>query len=159
LRERGEEQLHLLGLAFLVDVTHEAIVTARDELRAGLDRVLAHALLEELVRHAPAPDRIGLGFVFRPDSFLAAELDRLIAFELHRLLDELFDFRDALINALLVKLVDFISRLEIAEQNVVVDRGAVLRVKRVDILLREEKMAEIEQLEISAKELLRDLVI
>ena len=66
LREGGEEKLHLLGLVFFVHVAHEAIVTAGDELRAGLDRMFAERFLEKFVQDPAVPDDVGLRLIFRP---------------------------------------------------------------------------------------------
>jgi len=75
-----------------VHVAHEAIVTACDELRAGLYRMLAEVFLQQLVFNAVPPDRVGLSFIFWPWNFLPAELDRLGRFEIERLIELCFTY-------------------------------------------------------------------
>ncbi len=54
---------------------------------------------------------------------------------------------------------DLVGRLEVPEQDVVVERGGVFRRESVDILLGEKEMAEIEDLEIAGEEFARNLVV
>jgi len=51
------------------------------------------------------------------------------------------------------------NRLQVFEQHIIVKGGRVFRRQHVDVLLREEKVAEIEQLEIGLEEFLRDFVV
>ncbi len=85
LRERVEEELHLLVVILLVDVAEHAIVAALDQFRAGLDRMLGQFFLEQLVLNPLPPELIGLRFVLRPGRFLAAQQDRFVRLEVHRL--------------------------------------------------------------------------
>ena len=159
LGERIEKKLHLLVLVFLMHVAREAIVAPRHQLRPGLDRMFAQMFLQQLAGDAPAPKLIGFRVIFRPGRFLAAKLDRPVSLEIERLFEQLFHFRHARVDALLVQIVNLVSRFQIAEQNIVIDRRAVLRVDGVDILLREEKMTEVEQFEIRPQKFARDFVI
>ena len=51
------------------------------------------------------------------------------------------------------------GRLEVPEQNVVVESGGVFRREGVDILLGEKEVAEIEGLEVAGEEFARNLVV
>ncbi len=55
-------------------------------------------LLQQLVCDATSPELVGLGFIFWPWRFLAAQLDRGIALEIDRLLQQLFYLRDSVVN-------------------------------------------------------------
>src|SRR5205814_1924224 len=48
LGERVEKELHLLVLVLFMDIASETFVTARDQLRAGLDRMFAEMFLKQL---------------------------------------------------------------------------------------------------------------
>ena len=146
LGECVEEKLHLLVLVFLVHVARETIVAPRDELRAGLDRMLAQMFLQQLAGDATAPKLIGFRVIFRPRSFLAAKLNRPVSLKIGRLFEQLLYLRDSRIDAFLVQIVNLVSRFQVAEQNIVIDRRAVFRVDGVDILLRKKEMAKVEQL-------------
>ena len=83
-----------------------------------------------------------------------------IAFKIRwRLLQEFFDLRNPIVHPLRVKIVNLKGGLQIPQQNVVIDRRAVFRAEGIHILLREEQMAEIEQLQIGPQELLRHFII
>ena len=123
LGERVEEKLHLLVLVLFVNVASEAIVTARDQLRPGLDRMFAQVFLEQFTRDPATPDCIGFRLIFRPGRFLAAQLDRAVVLEIDRLLEHLLDFRHAVVDALGVELVDFVGRLQVSQQHIVIERG------------------------------------
>ena len=157
LGERIQIKFHLLFAIFLVDVPRDSIVAAADQLRPGLDRVLAQLFLQQFTRDAAVPQLIGLRFIFWPRRFFPAQLHGRVGFEIHRLFEQLFDLADSLVDSLLVEVVNLVSRLEIPEQNIVGQRGAVFCGQRVDIFLSEEEMAEIEQLEVIAQKFLRHL--
>ena len=146
LCKRIEKEFDLLVLVLLVHVAGEAIVTARNELRCGLNRMLAQMLLQQLVCDTTAPELVGFRFIFWPRRFLATQLDRRIALEINRLLQQLFYLGDPSINSFGVQRVDVVSRLQRAEKNVSCDRVAVFCIERVNVLLRKEKVTEIEQL-------------
>src|SRR5438477_7057670 len=74
-------------------------------------------LLEQLVCNAPAPELVGFSLIFRPRRFLAAQLDRRVAFEIDRLFQQLFDFRNPFVNALRVQSVDLVCRLPREKKN------------------------------------------
>ena len=73
LGERVEEELYLLFLVLFVDTASEAIVTARDQLRSGLDWMFAQMFLKQLARDPSTPDLIGVRFIFWPGRLLPAE--------------------------------------------------------------------------------------
>ena len=83
---------------------------------------------------------------------MPAQIDRPIGFEIRRLLQEFFDLPDAFIDAPGIKIVNLIGGLEVAEQNIVAECGAIFRVQHIDVFLGEEKMTVIEQLQIALKE-------
>ena len=62
-----------------MDVAREAIVAARDQLRTGLDRVLAQFFLKQFARDPALPELIGFGFILWPGRFLPAQLDGAVA--------------------------------------------------------------------------------
>ena len=115
--------------------------------------MFAQIFLKQLVRDPSAPEFIGLGFIFRPGRFLPAQVDGVVRLEIHRLLEQFLDLGHPIVDPLLVEIEDLVGRLQVAEQNIVIERGAVFRGERVDILLGEEKMAEIEKLEIASSEI------
>ena len=127
LGERVEKQFHLLVLILLVDVAGEPIVAFRDQFRAGLDRVFAKMFLEQLACDPPVPDRIGFSLVFRPRSFLPAQLNSRVVLEIGRLVELLLDLGDAVIHALGVKSIDFVGWLQVFQQNGVIEPHAILR--------------------------------
>ena len=159
LGEGVEEKFHLLLLVLLVNIAGEALVTAGDQFRPRLDRMFAQMFLEQFARDPPAPDGVGLAFIFRPGRFLAAQLDGRIVLEIGRLIEQLLDFRHPIVDPLEVKLEDFVGGLQISQEHIVIQRGGVLRGQHVDILLGEEEMAEIEQLQIGLEEFLGNLVV
>ena len=79
---------------------------------------------------------------------MAAQLDGCIILEIDRLIEQLLDFGHPLVDALKVKLEDFVGGLQVSQEHIIVQRRGVLRGDHVDILLGEEEMAEIEQLQI-----------
>ena len=99
LGKRIEKEFDLLVLVLLVDVAGEAIIAASNQLRCGLNRMLAQMLLQQLVRDTAAPELIGFRFIFRPCRLLAAQLDGRIALEIDRLLQQFFYLCDPIINA------------------------------------------------------------
>jgi hypothetical protein len=52
-----------------------------------------------------------------------------------------------------------VGRLEVAEENVIIESGSVFRVETVDVFLGKEKVAEIENFEVTGEKLFRDLVV
>ena len=85
LRERVEVKLDLLGSVFLVHGPGEPIVTARDQLRPGLDRMFAQFFLQQLIGDPRLPELIGFGFIFWPGRFLPAQVDGAVGIEGRRL--------------------------------------------------------------------------
>ena len=59
----------------------------------------------------------------------------------------------------MVKIVDLVGGFQVSQQDIVVQRGRVFGGQRVDVLLGEEEMAEIEQLEIGCEKFARDFVV
>ena len=100
------------------------------------------------------PKLIGIGVIFWPGGFLAAHLHGRVALEIERLLQQLLDLCHPLINAFLVEIVNLVGRFEVAEQDVVAQRGAVFSRQRIDVLLGKEKVTEIEQLEVVTEKFL-----
>src|SRR5947199_10528349 len=98
LGKRIEKKFDLLVLILLVHIAGEAIITASNQLRGGLNRMLAQMLLQQLVRNTAAPELVGFCFIFWPGRFLAAQLDRGIALEVDRLLQQFLYFRDSVVN-------------------------------------------------------------
>ena len=99
LGERVQIKLHLLVLVLFVDSAGETNVTASNQLRGGLNRMFAQMLLQQLVCDTTTPELIGFRFIFWPCRFLSAHLDRRIALEINRLLQQLFYLGDPIINA------------------------------------------------------------
>ena len=54
---------------------------------------------------------------------------------------------------------DLVRRLQVPEQNIVVEGGGVFGRETVDVFLGEKEMAEIEHLEITGEQLARDLIV
>ena len=96
LGERIEIKFHLLIFILLVNIPGQTFIAARNELRRGLDRVLAQMLLKQFVCDPAAPELVGFSLIFRPRRFLTAQFDRRIAFEIDRLFQQLFYFRHAI---------------------------------------------------------------
>ena len=159
LRKRIEKQLYLFFLVLFVDVAGETIVAARDELRARLDRVFAQVFLEQLARNASAPDLISFRLILRPGRFLSAQLNGPVLLEIDRLLDQGFDLRHPGVDPLGIEIINLVGRFQVPQQDIVVQRRRILGGERIDIVLGEKEMAEIEQLEIGAKEFLGNLVV
>ena len=159
LRQRVEVKFDLLFVIFLVDVAQHAVVAALDQFRPGLDRMIGQLLLQELVLDPLAPKIIGLGFVLRPGRFLPAEEDGFVGLEINRLLDQFLDLLDPIFHPFLENGENLVRRLEVPEQDVVVESGGVFRGESVDILLGEKEMAEIEDLEVAGEQFARNLVV
>src|SRR5882724_6677589 len=159
LCERIEKELDLLLLILLVHVACEPIIAATNQLRCGLNRMLAQMLLQQLVCDTTAPELVGFCLIFWPWRFLAAQLDRRVALEINGLLQQLFYLRNPLVNPLRVQGINLVSRFQRAEKNIPRDRVAVFCGERVNVLLRKEKMAEIEQLQIAQEEFSRNFLI
>src|SRR6266700_3839085 len=121
--------------------------------------MFAQMLLQQLVCDATSPELVGLGFIFWPWRFLAAQLDRGIALEIDRLLQQLFYLRDSVVNPFRVWSVNLVSRFQRAEKNVPCYRVAIFCIECINVLLRKEEMTEIEQFQITQQEFLRDLLI
>ena len=114
--------------------------------------MLTQVFLQKLVDDSPAPELIFFGLIFRPWRFLPAKLNRCIRFEINGLLQQVLNFRDPVVNAFRVKIVNLISRLECAEENIAGHRVAILRDHFINIFLSEKKMTVVEHLEIGLKE-------
>src|SRR6266700_1566197 len=67
---------------------------------------------------ATAPELIGFRLIFRPRRFLATKLNGRVGFKVERLFQQLFNVSDAVVNALRVEVVNFVSRFQRAEKNV-----------------------------------------
>ncbi len=91
---------------------------------------------------------IGFSLIFWPWRFLAAQLNRRIALEVDRLLQQLFYFSDTIIYAFGIESVNFVGRFEISEQDVAGNRTGILRIQLVYILLSKKEMAEVEHFQI-----------
>ena len=90
---------------------------------------------------------------------MAAQLDRGIALEIDRLLQQLFYLRDSVVHPFRVQGVNLVSRFQRAEKNVPRYRVAVFCSERVNVLLRKEEMTEIEQFQITPQEFFRNLLV
>src|SRR4026207_1249322 len=95
--------------------SRNAIVSARDQLRSGLDRMFAQMFLQKLARDPAPPQLIRLAYIFRPRTFIAPEIDRSVGFEIDRLFEQFLDFSYAFIDSLLIKIVDLVSGFEVAQ--------------------------------------------
>src|SRR5437773_9655879 len=102
-------------------------------------------LLTVVLCSAPA-ELNGLRLVLSPGGFLPAKLDGGVAFDINRLLQQFLHFRDTLIHAFRVEIVNFIGRLQGTEKNVTGDRVSILRIERVDVLLGKKEVTVIEEL-------------
>ncbi len=83
---------------------------------------------------------------------MTAKLNACVAREVDRLLQELLNFSDTVVNAFGVQTVNFVSRLQRAEKNVACDGVAVFRIELIDIFLGKKQVAEIEHLQVCLKE-------
>ena len=90
---------------------------------------------------------------------MAAKLNRGVTLEINRLFQQFFNFSDTLVHAFRIEIINFVSRLECAKENVAGNRVAVFCVQLIDIFLSEKQMAVIEHLEVRLKEFSRDLFI
>ena len=159
LGQRVEEQFDLLVGILLVDVAQHPVVAALDQFRSGLDRMIGQFFLEQFVLDPLAPEIVGLRFVLRPGRLLPAEEDGFVRLEIHRLLEQFLDFLHPVFHPFLENGENIVGRLEVAEQDIVVERGGVFGGESVDVLLGEKEMAEIEHLEVTGEQLARDLVV
>jgi len=105
------------------------------------------------------PELIGFGLIFGPVGLLAAELNRRVGLEIDGLLEQLLHLGDALVHPFGVEIINFVGWFQIAQKNVIVECGAIFRIERIDILLREKEMTVIEQLEISLEKFSRQFVV
>ena len=110
-----EEKLRLFIAITFVDIARKPIVSARDQLRSGFDRMLAQMFLQKLARDPATPQLLCLGHIFWPGAFLAPEIDRSVGFEIDRLFERFLDLSDTLIDSLLIKIVDLVSGFEVAQ--------------------------------------------
>src|SRR5262244_3509401 len=97
LGKRIEKEFDLLVLVLLVHIAGEAIITASNQLRGGLNRMLAQMLLQQLVCNSAAPELVGFCFIFWPCRFLATQLDGRVALEVDRLLEQFLYFGDPVV--------------------------------------------------------------
>ena len=128
LRERVEEQLHLLFAIFFVNIARETIVTPRDQLRPRLDRVLAQFFLKQLaLQSVPARSASASASSFGHGAFcrLSSIVPSLLKSD--RLLEQILDLGHAIVDALLIEIENFVGRFQVSQQNIVIERGAVLR--------------------------------
>ena len=90
---------------------------------------------------------------------MAAELNRRVGLKIDGLLEQLLHLGDTLVHAFGIEIVNFVGWFQIAQKNVIVERAAIFRIERIDILLREKKMTVIEQLEISVEKFSRQFIV
>src|SRR3954454_15460269 len=142
-----------------MDVPGQALVALRDQFRTWLDGMFAQMFLEQFACDPSAPDLIGVRGILRPWGLLPAQLDGAVALEIRRLIELFLDLGDAIIDALQVEIVNLVGWLEIPEKHIVIERRCVFRRQRVDVLLGEKEVAEVEQLQVGLEELFRDFVV
>ena len=169
LREGGEENLQDVLARLFVEIAQELVVALREldgrrlDLRlVGLLRglLLRQGLLEQLALEAIAPELVGVGLVLGPRGLLAVQLDRAVARELEFVAREArLDLRDAILDALLVEVVDLVRGVGIPEENIVIERGAVAAGEGVDVLLGEEEAGVIERLDVVLQQGAGDAVV
>src|SRR6266542_3043843 len=138
LGEGVQIEFHLLVLILLMDVAGEAIVAASNQLRGGLNRMFAQMLLQQLVCDTTPPELVGFRLIFWPRRFLTAQLDRRIALEIDRLLQQFFYLDHPLVNAFRIERVNVVSGLERAKKDVSRHRASVFGVQLIDIFLSEK---------------------
>ena len=90
---------------------------------------------------------------------MAAQLDRGIALEVDRLLQQFLDFRDPVVNPFRIESVDVVSRLQRAKKNVPGHRAAVFCIECVNVFLRKEEVTEIEQLQVRLQKFFRNVLV
>ena len=127
LGEGVEEKLYLLVLVLLVNVAGQALVALCDQFRPGLDRMFAQMFLEQFAHDPATPDVVGFRLILRPGRFLPAQLNSRVALEIDGLIELLLDLGDAIVHPLGVEIVDFVGRLQISQEHIVIERGAVFR--------------------------------
>ena len=154
-----EKKLGLLIAITFVNVARQPIVTARYQLGPGFDRMLAQMFLQKLARDSATPELIGFGRVFRPRAFFPPKINRSVSFKIDRLLEKFFYLGDPFVDPLLVEIVDLVSRLEVAQQNVIIERRTIFFGQRIHIFLGEKKVTEIEEIQIAAQNLARQVVV
>ena len=66
--------------------------------------------LQQLAIDPTAPELIGLRLIFWPRRFLATKLNRGVAFKINRLLEQVLNFRNTLIHAFRIKIINFVGR-------------------------------------------------
>src|SRR5205823_11191524 len=148
----------LIAIAF-VNVTRQPIVTAGHQLGPGFNRVLAQMFLQKLARDPAAPELVRFRPVFRPRTLFPPKINRSVGFKIDRLLEKFFYLGNPFVDPLLVEIVDLVSRLKVTEQNVVIERGAIFFGDRIDIFLSKKKVTEIQELQIAAQNLARQIVV
>ena len=121
--------------------------------------MFAQMLLQQLVGNTAAPELVSFGFIFRPWRFLTAQLDRLVALKIYRLLQKFFYLGHPLINTFGVQSVDVVSRFQGAKKNISSDRIAVFCAESVNVLLCKKEVTVIEQLQIRLQEFFRNLLV
>jgi hypothetical protein len=107
--------------------------------------------LEEFRFDAVAPEPVGGGFVGGPGFFVAVELGGAVAVEGEFLVEQFVDLADAGFAALDEAVVDVPSGLEVAEEDVVLQRSAVAGGELVDVLLGEEEAVVVERFEVGVE--------
>src|SRR5438046_2338907 len=140
-------------------VTRDQIVPARHQRRPGFNRVLAQMFLQKLARYPATPALVRFRSVFRPRALFPPEINRSVGFKIDLLLEKFFYLGNPFVDPLLVEIVDLVSRLEVTEQNVVIERSTIFFGYRIDIFLGEKKVTEIQELQIAAQNLARQIVV
>src|SRR5947207_2203910 len=112
-----------------------------------------------LTHNCSPPALVGFGRIFRPRALFPPKINRPASFKIDRLLEKFFNLADPFVDPPLVEIVDLVSWLEVAQQNVIIERRTIFFGQRIHILLGEKKVTEIEELQIAAQNLARQVVV
>src|SRR5437667_7298112 len=115
--------------------------------------------LQKLARYPATPELVRFRTVFRPRALFPPEINRSVGFKIERLLEKFFYLGDPFIDPLLVEVVDLVCRLLLEKKNVVIERSTIFFGYRIDIFLGEKKVTEIQELQIAAQNLARQIAV
>src|SRR5438105_14332812 len=104
--------------------------------------MLAQMFLQKLARDSATPELVGFGRVFRPRAFFPPKINLSVSLKIDRLLEKFFYLGDPFIDPIFVEMVALVSRLEVAQKNVVIKRRTICFGERLHIFLCEKKVTQ-----------------
>ena len=115
--------------------------------------------LQKFARDPATPELVRFRGVFRPRTLFPPKINCSVGFKIDRLLEKFFYLGDPFVDPLLVEIIHLVSRLEVAQQNVVIECGTIFSDHPIDIFLGEKKVTEIQEFQVAAQNFARQVVV